>query len=208
MYPSSITGKGTAYMNYLELLEHRQSTRKFTSDQVLQEDLEKILLAANGAPVGSNLYRDIHLTVVRDRAILDKLSEAARYRMKDRATMQKITSSIPGQEEPRRNLDPFYGSSSVIFISHRKQDLQPGIEYSNVASIALSMHLEATELGLGSVFMWGALEAMRVYPEYDNTALLELPEGFEPLLGVAVGYREKPLETRNLRLDKIGVNYL
>ena len=50
------------------------------------------------------------------------------------------------------------------------------------------MHLAATALGLGSVFMWGSLEAMRVIPELDNTSILNLPEGFEPLIGLAVGY--------------------
>lgn len=170
--------------------------------------MEKLLLAANGAPVGSNLYRDLHLTVVQDRQILDKLGEAARYRFKDKAVMEKIVRTVPGQGSPARDTDPFYGAPAVIFISHRRQDLQPGIEYCNAACVAMSIHLEATELSLGSVFIWGALEAMRVYPDYDRTGLLHLPDGFEPLLGVAVGYWKEPLPEREIRADKIGVNYI
>lgn len=195
-------------MSFLQLLEQRRSTRKFRSEQIPKDSLDKILLAACGAPIGSNLYRDIHLSVVQDQSVLDKLAEAARYRRKDKETLQKIVASIPNHSGLKDDLYPFYNAPTVIFISHRKQDLQPGIEYSNVACVALSMHLEATDLGLGSVFMWGSLEAMRIYPEFDNTALLDLPDGFEPLLGVAVGYPENSPQPRSLDPGKIGVNYL
>ena len=195
-------------MDFFELIRHRKSTRKFTDEQISQEHLAKLLYAANAAPVGSNMYRDVHLTVVRDRKVLDKLSEAAQKRNEDRETMKKIVGDIRESERPTRVADPFYAAPLVIFISHRKQDLQPGIEYSNVACIALSMHLAATELGLGSVFMWGSLEAMRVFPELDNTSLLELPENFEPLLGVAFGHIESELTARDVKTDKISVNYI
>lgn len=195
-------------MDYLELLSSRRSCRAFTDEPVSPEDVQKLLLAANGAPVGSNLYKDLHLTVVRERAILRELARAAVERRRDKATMDKIVASIEGGRESNRAPDPFYGASTVIFISHRKQDLQPGIEYANAACLALSMHLEATALGLGSVFIWGVLEAMRVLPEFDRTELLGLPENFEPLLGVAVGYPAKPLPARELRADRLGVDFL
>ncbi len=34
-----------------------------------------------------------------------------------------------------------------------------------------------------------ALEAMRLFPEQDHTDALELPDGFEALIALAVGYR-------------------
>lgn len=195
-------------MDYLKLLSSRRSCRAFTAEPVSEEDIRKLLLAANGAPVGSNLYKDLHLTVVRDRVILHELARAAVERRRDKATMDKIVSSIEGSTEARKEPDPFYGAGTVIFVSHRKQDLQPGIEYANAACLTLSMHLEAAQLGLGSVFIWGVLEAMRVLPEFDRTALLGLPAGFEPLLGLAVGYPAKPLPARELRPDKLCVDFL
>ena len=104
--------------------------------------------------------------------------------------------------------DPFYLAPTVIFVSHRKQDIQPGIEFSNVACVTFSMHMAAANLGLGSVFMWFALESMREIPALDNTAVLNLPKGFEPLLGLAVGYPDKEVSQRELSLDKISVNFL
>ncbi|ACL20188.1 nitroreductase [Desulfitobacterium hafniense DCB-2] len=96
----------------------------------------------------------------------------------------------------------------MIFVSHRKQNLQPGIEFANVTCIAYSMHLAAACLGLGSVFIWGSLEAMREIPELDNTAVLNLPDDFEPLLGIAIGHPEQKFKARDLRTDKLAINYL
>lgn len=195
-------------MDYFELLRHRKSTRKFTNEQISQNDLLKILTAANAAPIGSNQYKDIHLTVVQNRSVLDKLSEAAIKRWEDKAKMKEIVGDTPNVAFSEKAIDPFYGAPIVIFVSHRKQDVQPGIEFSNVACVTYSMHLAATALGLGSVFMWGSLEAMRVIPELDNTSILNLPEGFEPLIGLAVGYPASPITARDINLDKITVNYL
>ena len=195
-------------MDYFELLRHRKSTRKFTKEQISQDHLSKILVAANSAPVGSNMYKDIYLTIVQNRDVLDKLAEAAVKRWADKAKMKEIVGNTANVELSRKAIDPFYGAPIVIFVSHRKQDVQPGIEFSNVTCITYSMHLAATELGLGSVFMWGSLEAMREIPELDNTSVLNLPVGFEPLIGIAIGHPERDLSARDLKTDKISVNYL
>ncbi|MBR2832336.1 MAG: nitroreductase family protein [Oscillospiraceae bacterium] len=186
---------------FLELLAARRSCRRFTDEPLEEELLRKLLLAGNAAPVGSNRTEDICLTVVKDRSVLDGLAGAMNRRRQDREDLRRITEKIPDQNAAPGIFDPFYGAPAVIFVSHRRQTLQPGIEYANVMSVAMAMHLEATELGLGSVFMWGSLEAMRMYPEYDRTELLRLPEGFEPLLGLAVGHPAQPLPARELRDD-------
>ena len=196
-------------MDFLELLKTRRSVRKYTDEQVAEDDLERILLAANASPVGSSRFEDVHLTVVRDRAVLDALAEAVQARFADKETIDKIIGTVSGDEVPRRGKqDPFYHAPVVVFVSHRKQDLQPGIEWANAACVAYSMHLEATSLGLASCFMWGALESARVIPEHDNTSLLQLPEDFEPLIGVAIGHTAADVPARNLVPDKLGVNYL
>ena len=196
-------------MDYLELAAERHSVRKYTAEPVSEEDLRKIIVAANAAPVGSSRFEDIHLTVVRDREVLDKLAEAVQVRFRDKKTIEAIIGSVNGPEVPTKGKDdPFYHAPVVIFVSHRKQTLQPGIEWANAACVAYSMHLEATSLGLGSVFMWGALEAARVLPAYDHTELLQLPEGFEPLIGLAVGYEAKETSPRELSEKKLGVNQI
>ena len=193
--------------DYLELAKIRSSCRKYTDEPVSEEDIHKILLAANAAPVGSSRFEDIHLTVVRDRQVLDALAEAVQERFKDRETIARIIGGVNGPEVPTKGKDdPFYHAPVVIFVSHRKQDLQPGIEWANASAVAYAMHLEAASLGLGSVFMWGALEAARVLPAFDRTDLLMLPEGFQPLLGLAVGHSAAEPKTKVLTDQKIGMN--
>jgi len=195
-------------MDFFELLRYRKSIRAFAETEVSQDELAKILAAANAAPVGSNRYADVHLTVVNNRDILDKLSEAAVKRRQNKELMEKIVGSSQRAHPEVAKYDPFYGAKTVIFVSHREQDLQPGIEFSNVACIVYSMHLAAASLGLASVFMWFALESMREIKELDNTALLNLPDGFQPLLGIAIGHPKDALTEREIKTDKISINYL
>ena len=195
-------------MEYTEVLRRRHSIRRFTGRQISQDDLSAILAAANAAPVGSNRYEDVHLTVIQRRNVLDKLSEASIKRWKDKEKIKKIIGDSPAADVNRIMTDPFYGAPTVIFVSHRKQDVQPGIEFSNVACVVYSMHLAAVNLGLGSVLMWFALESMREIPELDNTAILRLPEGYEPLIGIAIGYPAGEPGVREISVDKISVNYL
>ncbi|MDR2517554.1 MAG: nitroreductase family protein, partial [Spirochaetaceae bacterium] len=174
-------------MDFFDVLKHRRSTRKFSGEAITAEHLSRILLAANGAPVGSNMYKDIHLTAAGNRETLNRLSEATAKRFENRAELEKIMGDMKPETVPAAHFrDPFYGAPLVLFISHRNQTVQPGIEFANAACIAYSVHLAATELGLGSVFIWGALESMRLIPEMDNTRLLRLPDDFTPLLGVAI----------------------
>lgn len=196
-------------MNYFDLLSARSSCRKYTDEPVSREELIRILLAANAAPIGSNRTEDIHLTVVEDRGVLDQLAECMKRRREDKLAMANITEKIKDEHaKPQSNFDPFYGAPMVIFISHRDQTIQPGIEFCNVTTVAMAIHLAATELGLGSVFMWGSLEAMRMYPEYDNTAALQLPKGFKPLLGVAIGHAAAEKPAKDLRSDNFTIHYL
>ena len=195
-------------MDYLTMLRYRKSVRAFAGGQIAAAELEAILAAASCAPVGSNMYKDVHLTVVQDRAVLDRLSEAAVQRWEDKARVREIVGDLPAAQLNRRLQDPFYGAPTVIFVSHRKQAVQPGIEFANTACITLAMHLAALQLGLGSVFMWFALESMREIPALDHSADLCLPQGFEPLLGLAIGRPAQALVEREAKAGKIRVNYL
>ena len=63
-------------MNFDQLMENRYSCRSFSEEPLTEAELSELISAANGAPVGSARYMDLHLTVVRDRAVLDKMTEA------------------------------------------------------------------------------------------------------------------------------------
>lgn len=193
-------------MEYLELLQKRTSSRKFTEEPLSEEELSRIMEAGEYAPVGSNRYQDLLLTAVTDKKVLQKLAEAALIRRSNTAEMAAIINNVSNAAEileQKNAYDPFYHAPAVIFVSHRKQDLEPHIEWCNAASVVLAMHLAAIDAGLGSCYMWFVLDSMRRLPELDHTNLLQLPEDFEPLLGLAVGHIEKPLAERDIDLERI-----
>lgn len=196
-------------MDFDSLMTKRCSCRMFTEEPVSEEDLKELIKAANQAPVGSARYMDLHLTVVRDRKILDELSEALRVRRVERKKeMDAIVATVDAQKDDRMPGDPFYGAPLVIFISHIKQDLQPYIEWCNVMNVAMFIHLKATEMGLGSCFGWGVLESERMYPEYDHNDLLQLPDGYEPLIAIVVGHPRRERAARSLQENRFTMNYL
>lgn len=196
-------------MDFETLLKRRQSTRKYTDQQIGDDQVKALLEAANRAPIGSNLYKDVHITVVQNQEKLLYLCEAAWKRFSSKAKVKEIAGdTVTEQKAQEKKPNLFYGAPTVFFISHRKQDLQEGIQWANVTVVAAQMHLEATNLGLGSVFMWGALESMRLYPELDHTDVLELPEGFEPLVALAVGHPKNELGDNPKNHAPIGVNYI
>ncbi|MGN0004530.1 MAG: nitroreductase family protein [Candidatus Gastranaerophilaceae bacterium] len=163
--------------------------------------------AANKAPIGSNKYEDIHLTVVQNQEVLLKLCKAAWERFSKRQKVEEIAGDTLDKPKPKKsNSNLFYNAPTVIFVSHREQNLQPCIEWANVTSVINQMHFEATNLGLGSVYMWGALESMRMIPELDNTELLNLPKDFKPLIALAVGYPIDKLKEHSTKHKNIATN--
>lgn len=196
-------------MDFFELMKKRTSSRKFTGEPLTAEEVDRILEAGALAPVGSNRYQNLHFTVVEEKDTLKKLAEAAQIRRSNGKEMAAIINNVSNAAEileQSNSYDPFYHAAAVIFVSHRKQDLEPHIEWCDAACVTLAMHLATVEMGLGSCFMWFALDSMRRIPELDHTGLLQLPEDFEPLLGLAVGHIEKPLKERKIDTGRIGRN--
>ncbi|MBR3402041.1 MAG: nitroreductase family protein [Parasporobacterium sp.] len=196
-------------MNFDQLLERRYSCRSYTETPLSEAEIKELIAAANCAPVGSARYMDLHLTVVQDKELLMKLTEALFIRVEQKKKeMEAIVETVESQKAAPMPRDPYYGAPVMIFISHKKQDLQPGIEWCNVMNVAMFIHLKATEMGLGSCFAWGVLESERMFPEYSHNELLNLPEGFEPLIGILVGHPKEEGKRRNLPVDRLGINYL
>ena len=110
-------------MEFEKLIRMRQSTRKYQEKQILQEHLEKIIDAANRAPVGSNLYQDIHLTVVQDQNVLIKLCEAAWKRFSTKQKVEEIAGNTLDKSEdhsPEKHPNLFYGAPTVIVVSQER----------------------------------------------------------------------------------------
>jgi len=147
-------------MEFLEIAKSRYSVRDYKSKKVEPEKLEKILLAAHVAPTAANL-QPVRLIVVQEDEGLSKIGKAA-------------------------NL---YGAPLAIIVcsEHTKAWTRPFDSKKTVdidASILTDhMMMEATELGLGSVWIC-YFKPDVIKQEFS------LPDTLEPINILAIGYAD------------------
>ncbi len=172
-------------MEFTKVLYTRKSCRAYQDLPVSDAELKTVLAAGNTAPVGLGAFGTLHITVIRNKAFIQALSRATCEFMK-------------------RDGDPMYNTPVLILVSSTP-GTPPTIEFQNTAAVIENMLLAATDLGLGSVYIMGAVAALRTKPEL--MARLDLPEGHVPIAGLALGHPLDPL-TRREPQKKITVSYL
>lgn len=145
-------------MDFLELAKKRYSVRKYEDKKVEEEKLLKILEAGRVAPTGANTQSQ-RLIVVQEKTGLEKLKKAA---------------SISG------------AAMAIIVCGDHKTVWKRPFDNKDILDIDASivtthMMLEATELGLGTVWVC----------YFDPTILrkeFNIPENVEPVSILGIGY--------------------
>lgn len=153
-------------MNFLELAKKRYSVRNYSEKKVEQEKLDKILEAAHVAPTAANL-QPVHLIVVQSEEGLAKIEKGTNIYSAPLAIM--------------------------VCVDHSKEWVRPFDKKQSgdidAAILTDHMMMEATELGLGTVWVC-----------YFKPDVLKkefsLPDNLEPVNILAIGYSdEEPLDT-------------
>ncbi|MBO4984463.1 MAG: nitroreductase family protein [Bacteroides sp.] len=171
--------------SFSELIKNRRSMRKFTDEELTQEEVVSLLKAALMAPTSkrSNAWQFV---VVDDKEVLKKLSlckEQASQFIADAALAVVVTA------------DPL---ASDVWI-----------EDAAIASIYLQ--LQAEDLGLGSCWVQ-VRERLTVsgIPSNDYVHdVLELPLQLQVLSVIAIGHKgmeRKPFNEEHLQWEKIHLN--
>ena len=145
-------------MDFLDLAKKRYSVRKYEDKKVEKEKLLKILEAGRVAPTGANTQPQ-RLIVLQEKESLQKLSKAANI---SGAAMAIIVCGDHKAVWKR----PFDGKDIL--------DIDAGI-------VTTHMMLQATELGLGTVWVC----------YFDPTILrkeFNIPESIEPINILGIGY--------------------
>lgn len=149
----------------------RRSIRKFKSNAIPEELIEKILRAGMQAPSARN-KQPWHFVVVRDREMLNKISDVHPY-----AYMLK--------EAP------------VGIVICGDSNIETTIDYivQDCSAATQNMLLAAHDFGLGAVWLG-------IYPREQRVnalrELLDIPQNIIPISMIAVGYpdEEKSYEDR------------
>lgn len=183
MFNSDIGGN---YMETMQTMLTRKSTREFKTKQISDEDLSKILLAGAISPVARRKYAECRLTVVQSKEVLRVLGEK--------------TAKNP--LHPGAN--PFYSAPTLIFVS--TMDDPSNMNIASASCIIENMHLAATDLNLGSVLLYGMINDIKNKPDLLN--IIEIPHGFTPICALAVGYPVVHLSLREAPVNQIVVNFV
>ncbi|MDR1765390.1 MAG: nitroreductase family protein [Lachnospiraceae bacterium] len=173
-------------METLKTIAKRHSTRAFSDKPVPKEALETILAAGSAAPVGGKDYESLHLTVITDKAALDR-----------------IVASFQAATKLDRN--PLYGTGTFVLVSS-KEPKAPGLNYANAACVIDHMLIAAADLGVDSVYLWGVLNALNA--DAKLLKALGIPEGFTPASGVALGYAAEPSDAEKDLTFRLATNYV
>jgi len=145
-------------MNFIEIAKKRYSVRNYSSKKVEKEKLDKILQAAHVAPTAANL-QPVHLIAVESKEGLEKISKGANI----------------------------YNAPLAIIVcaDHNKAWVRPFDQKQtgdiDAAILTDHMMLEATELGLGTVWVC-YFQPDVIRKEFD------LPDNLEPINILVIGY--------------------
>ena len=169
-------------MEIQQAIEIRRSIRAYGDRPVEREKLEAVLRAGNQAPI----FGRLHMSVFAGPEQLQAVDAAAVAGM--------ARSGVPFLENlaAQEGYHPLYGAAALVVLSAPGGLDEKGFNMANVSCAAENMLLAAAGLGLGSCFLMGPMAA---FSDPALRARLELPGGYEPLVGVALGYAalERPV---------------
>lgn len=171
-------------METLQAIRKRKSTRSFKPDVISEEQLNTVLAAGCAAPVGMAKYDDIQITVIQKDDTLKTIS----------AAIGKIFQT---------DKDMLYGAPTLVLLS-AKEDIVPGMNAINVGCILENMALAATDLGLDCCILGGPPAVINPSPEIKGA--LDLPDGYNAIGSIALGFATKPVDSEKDLKIKISTN--
>ena len=172
----------------LDAIAKRSSTRGFTQQKLTREELDALILAGLQAPTAAN-KQEIHITVVDgDNPILAEIEEAK--------------NQEKGIHNPQKN---FYFDAPTVLILSGAADfywskVDAGIAVENIA-------IAAEAMGLGSLIIGCIKDALYNEKREYFAKALQLPEGYEYEIAIALGHKAVTKEPHEYSVEK-NVTYL
>ncbi len=181
--------------DFFEVVKARRSVRRYTTDQVSDEDIQKVLEAGRWAPTGGNT-QPCEFILVRDKHLLQSIGSLL---VADREKLFAYDPLFPGSRvDYLKNI----GAMIVVCADPRFTEFYPlgdrrdSILYLSVGAVVENMFLAATALGLGTVWI-----TIKDGAERELRDLLGIPRDMEVHVVMPLGYpgvEEKHLYRREL----------
>ena len=171
--------------SFSELIKKRRSTRKFTEEELTQDEVVLLLKAALMSPSSkrSNCWQFV---VVDDREMLARLSRCKAH-----------------------GVELLEGAPLAVVVLADPLASDVWIEDASIAS--LMIQLEAEDLGLGSCWVQVRERSTAEGVSADEVVreLLDIPLQMQVLSIIAVGHKaveRKPFDEDNLQWEKVHIN--
>lgn len=168
----------------LSAIEKRRSCRQFDSKMVEEGKIMEVCKAGLLAPAAMH-NENVRIIAIKDKEIRDRLSS--------------LNAVIAGMPEGK---DPFYGAPVILLVISKKSrtDVYDG-------SVAIeNMLLEATDLGLGSVWIHRAKEELESPEGRKILSSVNLDfEEYEGIGHVALGYPKENPQVKHIDMERIHV---
>lgn len=153
----------------LETIKSRRSIRKYKSDMIPQDKLEKIIEAGTYAATGMGKQSPI-IIAVTNKELRDKLSA--------------MNAKIMGKDA-----DPFYGAPVVLIVLADKE--RPTYLYDG-SLVMGNLMLEADALGIGSCWIHRAKEEFESEEGKEILRSLGIEGDYEGIGHCILGYADGP----------------
>ena len=176
-----------------DLITCRHSVRKYKDQQVLQEDINKIIEAGLSAPSGQNT-QPWHFTVIQNKEIQNELVETCKCMFLEKgAEWRKNWAIMDG-------FNPFYSPNVIIVVSNKNS-----IDKSNEdCCFAIeNMVLMCESLGLSSCIIRDICWAINK----SNQSKYGIPEEYDCFMCISIGYPSVENNSRK-KFDYSKVNYI
>jgi nitroreductase len=201
------------YENFLDLVKHRRTIRRFRPDPIPDDYIDKIIEAARWAPSGYNM-QPWEFVVIRDKTMKDTIVQWVRDYHKlimktesARESWQRVPQRPSNDPEMDYRIAPVFilvlGDTRLLkglptamrYDAERRQAIQT----SSLANAYLYMALAATTLELANEWVSSVATA---YPHCLIKDLLGIPPELEIYDMMALGYPAYKMTSRKLLRDR------
>ena len=182
----------------LENIKSRRSFRKYKPDQIKDQELEAILEAGRFAPSAIN-QQPWFFTVIQNKKLMDEMSEKTKEALRN--------SEVERFREYGNNekYHVFYHAPTIVVLSCRSDAHSPLMD---ISAAIQNMLLAAESLNLGSCWI-GLVTGYLFKPDMETwRKKLELPEGYDPVFAVCLGYKNTDVQFNAPERNPNVVNYI
>ncbi len=179
----------------VENMMSRRSIRSYLPEQVKPEQLDTIIRCAVNAPSALN-KQSWEIRIIQKPELLNEINEG----FVNYAKGQSLPGSASRAQEP--GFSVFHGAPTLIIVANDRENAYSPVDCGLLGQNIL---LSAESMDIGTCVV-GSLKAYFDTPEAEKTiAKLNLPEGYQALYTIALGYKNQRPEAKPREINKVQI---